>query len=379
MNTPTLKNQANVPKSQDIHLDMPFSIDSLLYKTLPSYAVQSSNNYPDNNRPSNSSTANNSRANVGSPPMSTTMEGSSISLQGSTIIFPLQTHNNAKEHQQWESYFDPQYSFDVQSKSKQMSKSTSRFYVHTTSDNIDHPEERRLSNSGFYQCGIGPCSRIFSAAPTPTLPHIGHLEFGVTHTSAVFKQTMDNQIEILPCPSTFLKEPECRAMNSEEKKQADRMELLNTIRQQGFKDENDIVRHPVKGFIKPEKWPKHLRDRAGKWKEQVLSTEDLGENVAQGPSKWALGCRPSFLYFILGFLCPLVWAFGAVHTPTAHAGQTSVDKSTDMMWKYRCRNAFILVCVALVIILILGIVLWPGTMGWRTSRDKTFSIPSFSS
>ncbi|KAL0097194.1 hypothetical protein J3Q64DRAFT_1693608 [Phycomyces blakesleeanus] len=338
MNIPVPQNQAEMPKSQDIHLDMSFSVDKARYrKPLPlPYSVQiSNNNYLDNTRPSTYSTSNNSRANVMSSPISVNMAGSSISLQGSTIIFPLQTHNSTKEHQQWESYFDPQYSFDIQSKSKQMSRSTSRFYVHTTSDNIDQiPEQTRLSSSGFYQCGVAPCSRIFSAAPTPTLPSIGHLEF---------------------------EEPEYRPMTSEEKKQVDRMELLNLIRQQGFKDENDIVRHPVKGFIKAEKWPKHLRDRAGKWKDEVLvSTEDLSENVAQGPSRrWSLPCRPSFLYFILGFFCPLVWAFGAVHTPTAHAGQTSVDKRADMMWKYRCRNAFILLCVILVVGLILGIILWP--------------------
>ncbi|KAI7871714.1 hypothetical protein BDF14DRAFT_1740251 [Spinellus fusiger] len=231
------------------------------------------------------STRNSSAHHHGSATTTTTSQSlnklnQTSTVHSSTLLLLLKNqYINTKERQQWESYFDPQYTFESRTAEKHSSKKPDPSYLYTPQETQQTlqtlPGQKvpgtsvHLFDSSSYQSNTS----MFSYVSSPILPDIDKLKVhGTAHTSAHAQSTTD-QIEIVPSPSTFIKPRDRRQNTLDEKKQIHRIELLNSIRQEGLLDENDTVRHP-KGMSKTEKWQRRFKERAEEWKHQVVSMDD---------------------------------------------------------------------------------------------------------
>ncbi|KAI8072942.1 hypothetical protein BC940DRAFT_344288 [Gongronella butleri] len=76
--------------------------------------------------------------------------------------------------------------------------------------------------------------------------------------------------------------------------------------------------------------------------------------------------RPSFLYFVFGFLFPPVWIMGALYRTKAEEDMAKAD----FLWKRRSRNAFLLFLVFLFILILCILILKPEALGWRFSTHN---------
>ncbi|ORZ19335.1 hypothetical protein BCR42DRAFT_390017 [Absidia repens] len=110
------------------------------------------------------------------------------------------------------------------------------------------------------------------------------------------------------------------------------------------------------------------QEREKRKKESNLSESPLTipvceEDIIEIPSFFKK-YRPSFLFFIFGFIFPPIWIVGALYM------KRSEDMAkADYQWKRRSRNAltFFLSIILLSIILIL--IINPSALGWRQSSS----------
>ncbi|KAI8088659.1 uncharacterized protein BX664DRAFT_331039 [Halteromyces radiatus] len=76
--------------------------------------------------------------------------------------------------------------------------------------------------------------------------------------------------------------------------------------------------------------------------------------------------RPSFLYFLFGFLFPPLWIIGALYM------KRSEDKlaKADLQWKRRSQHALTLFLLAVLLIILSILIFKPSALGWRKSNKQ---------
>ncbi|RCH99073.1 hypothetical protein CU098_008384 [Rhizopus stolonifer] len=126
---------------------------------------------------------------------------------------------------------------------------------------------------------------------------------------------------------------------------------------------------------KAKKLRKEAQDDAGSTLSSDSSSLDPDEkqpdmtNGAEEEQNPKFGrCRRSFVCFMLGFLFPPFWLFGAFYVSSYADRQTSASRRVDRIWRHRSRIAFGTFTIALMIILVIVFVLKPETVGWRHSK-----------
>ncbi|KAI7849738.1 hypothetical protein BDC45DRAFT_519907 [Circinella umbellata] len=273
---------------------------------------------------------------------------SSTSIIGSTSHNSNNNINNTEQQQrdEWEAMFDPQFT-----------------------------HLRRLTARKDTSPGPSP-------AETPTLPRIDHVKVQVPCA---------DQIDILPCPSaSFAKHQRNEA----------RLNLLQTIREQGLADRHDVWKLMDKR--EPHKnWQERLQEKINEdfdtpcfsaphhhlpvdtiindendekrsiTATTIMTKQNRNDDITTINRKPIR--RRSFLYFAFGFLFPPLWIIGALRVPSQrqHPGSQAVD----LLWKRRSRNAFFIFIVTVLVILILTLVLKPSSIGWRTSSSNIHNPP----
>ncbi|GAA5806024.1 hypothetical protein EDC94DRAFT_622839 [Helicostylum pulchrum] len=272
-----------------------------------------------------------------------------------------------EESKQWESFFDPQYTFgSFQSGISKPDEFKEKWHT-ATSDNIP------------------------SSGTSPRLPNLKQLQ---QHINTIDAQ--DDTYKILPRPFPSYNK------NTEPTLCKDRLQLLNIIQTIGFNKEKDITQSDLSTTARLQlQWKQKtdqikqdilLEDSKGLTKElDRLSTDDLSlddmyQNISFSQSKNSVIIegeeeenvvqrrrrnRVSFLYFAFGFMFPPLWFIGALYVPKHD--QTEESKDIDKKWKVYSRNAFFMFLLLLVIISVLILILKPETIGFRNSLEGGYN------
>ncbi|GAA5814096.1 hypothetical protein MFLAVUS_007586 [Mucor flavus] len=267
----------------------------------------------------------------------------------------------AEESKQWESFFDPQYTFgSFQSGISKPDEFKEKW--HTASDNIP--------------------------STSPRLPNLKQLQ---QHINTIDAQ--DDTYRILPRPFPSYNK------NTEQTLCKDRLQLLNIIQTVGFNKEKDITQSDLSTTARLQlQWKQRtdqikqdiLLDSKGLTKElDRLSTDDLSlddmyQNISFSQYKKSVIVeeeediipqrrknRVSFLYFAFGFMFPPLWFIGALYVPKHH--QTEASKDIDKKWRVYSRNAFFMFLLLLVMISVLILILKPETIGFRNSLEGGYN------
>ncbi|KAL9541809.1 hypothetical protein PS6_010133 [Mucor atramentarius] len=185
----------------------------------------------------------------------------------------------------------------------------------------------------------------------------------------------------------------------DEKTLIERLELLKKIRAQPDVDslqananEQDLGEHDATTTT-TARWKRQFTEKAKKFCKEAQvdnsslvsssSSSDIScEKKAVGQDEEAAGgitdatepkkicCRRSFICFMLGFLFPPLWLWGAFYISSYAQRQTSASNRIDHIWRRRSRIAFGIFTITLMIILVIVFVLKPETVGWRQSKQQ---------
>ncbi|KAI8377541.1 uncharacterized protein BYT42DRAFT_614213 [Radiomyces spectabilis] len=274
---------------------------------------------------------------------------SKSSIASASIALSDEKEEVIKIGQRWETYFEPRFSFGSQA-ALQAKQPLEQPVIHKQENERD-PEPEALS-------------LIMSSAPTPTLPPIDQLKL-------LMPTQVDAQVEILPCPSrAFLSNN--MQQRDHQQKWRERMDLLHTIHNQGFREANDATLWIPKAAA----W-QSLKAKAEQIKRDAKNPfyhppeePDDAASLAENGEKKQSTCRRSFHYFVWGFLFPPLWVAGALYV-SPHI-RTSTNWLIDQQWKRRSRNAFACFLVVVAMIMVFILALKPSALGWRTSNIEGF-------
>lgn len=206
--------------------------------------------------------------------------------------------------------------------------------------------------------------RPLSPTQSPTLPKLDHIRI---HNIA--QSRPKDQIEVLPRPVASADGPSDEAAR---KRWKERMEMLQTIREEGLLDELDTVRFPRQ----QERWQSRIRKKAAQIKRDVQQDDDDSSNQEFGNDNdekdstdgSRIHYRASFLFFALGFVFPPMWIIGSLYVPPK--SRPSYSHRVDVKWKRRSRYAFLIFIISLSIIFILELAFNPAFIGWRHSNRQ---------
>ncbi|KAK4517146.1 AP-3 complex subunit delta [Mucor velutinosus] len=281
------------------------------------------------------------------------------------------------QRQRWDAFFEPQYSFGS--------------FVHGSNQPLDNAQEHtknldRLIDDGNHLLETNKSPRSstrpsydVSRASTPTAGIMTPSLPCLDSNSA----SMDKQIW----------EPR------DEKTLIERLELLKKIRAQPDADpshaevnEQDLGEHAA--ATTTARWTRQFTEKAKQFcKEAQVDNTSLASSssssdiscekkaVGQDVEAAAAGatddtepkkicCRRSFICFMLGFIFPPLWLWGAFYISSYAQRQTSASNRIDHIWRRRSRIAFGIFTVALMIILVVVFVLKPEAVGWRQSKQQ---------
>ncbi|KAG2235155.1 hypothetical protein BDF21DRAFT_455648 [Thamnidium elegans] len=290
----------------------------------------------------------------------TSLPSQSDNIDDVQKVEPKTIRTIVEENKQWESFFDPQYTFgSFQTGISKPDQFKEKW--HTASDNIP--------------------------STSPTLPNIKQLQ---QHINTI--DTQDDTYKILPRPFPAYNK------NTEPTLCKDRLQLLNIIQTIGFNKEKDITQAELSTTARLQLQWKQKTDQIkqdilldskqddGLTKEldrlstNDLSLDDMYQNISFSQSKNLVveqdnvkrrKNRVSFLYFAFGFMFPPLWLIGALYVPKHH--QTEASKDIDKKWKVYSRNAFFMFLLLLVITSVLIIILKPETIGFRNSLEGGYN------
>lgn len=298
------------------------------------------------------------------------------------------------QRQRWDAFFDPQYSFGafIHGEEEKQNK-----HKHQHRKNIDQlvddgnmmlvksptPISRRTSHE-FTGAGTGMTTTENStAAMTPTLPNVLGENGKEKAWGPRDEKTLIERLKLLkkmraqPIANIFGDNKAEKGGEGEEGKE---------------EDSSDDDEHPASKKIKEEtaRWKRHITSKAKQLCKEAKKTNDsssttsspdpdadITEKPANNNTDEELGggqvntrarCRRSFICFMLGFLFPPVWLFGAFYISSHANRQTSANQRIDHVWRKRSRIAFGIFTISLMIILVIVFVLKPGSVGWRLSK-----------
>lgn len=280
----------------------------------------------------------------------------------------------AEESKQWESLFEPQYTFG--SFQHGIAKPVTDLY---------YQGKWPLDQEDIIGMIPKSTTTLFPTAPSPTLPSIN-----------IQINTNDDDSQILPRPYPEYKEnPEIQC--------PDRLELQNLIQQVGFNKENDGTQcDPFKEFSAAARFQRQIKNKTQQMKREILidseesaesiidmesekldqsslaSMNDLNEKISfhkeeKDEPEIKKRNRVSFLYFAIGFLFPPLWIIGALYEPNSQ--RTSASKAIDKKWKLYSRNALFAFIIAIVITVVLILILNPEAVGFRNSNEDGYQEP----
>ncbi|RCH86488.1 hypothetical protein CU097_007118 [Rhizopus azygosporus] len=337
------------------------------------------------------------------------------------IVFPYSNNGTRattikEESEQWESLFDPQYTFGPFMNSVMKPSTTDYYYkgkwplnqadimgmapkqMKKTKQNSDDGESVSPTDESY----------LFSMVPDPLLPDLEQLKLLLTDMDDHDEDTRSDgestagsvrQIGFLPSSSISLHTRRAEEDASWEK----RLNLLDTIQQAVFNEDlNGTRENPFQGS-RAARIQRSIRDKAERIKKEawVDVKNDSRENMAEEGTKedkeskekdlkflsrisGLLGgyqekafdyeeelqeCkqknRYSFLYFALGFLFPPLWILGATYSPKASQQQTEASKDIDKKWKKYSRNALFIFLLITVVTVIIVVIAEPASFGFR--------------
>lgn len=294
----------------------------------------------------------------------------------------------AEESKQWESLFDPQYTFG--SFQHGIAKPVTDLYYRGKWP-LDHEDMIGMIPKS------EPATTLFPNVPSPTLPNIKDIQLHINT-----EHHDDSQIEILPRPFPKYKknaEVLCK----------DRLALLNIIQEMGFNKENDATqRNPYKQFSTAARLQRQIKNKTEQMKREIMVDPEDEEEINDNVSHHSVAMEPdtldqsslasmddmyekisfhtpkqdekeqeikrknraSFLYFAFGFLFPPLWIIGALYVPTSQ--RTSASKAIDKKWKMYSRNALFAFMVAIVLTIVLVLMLKPESVGFRNSNEEGY-------
>jgi hypothetical protein len=300
----------------------------------------------------------------------------------------------AEESKQWESFFDPQHTFD--SFHTTLAKQPNQHYFYQGKWPLDQEDlmgmipKKQKDDDTF----------LFPTVPSPTLPNTDHLQIHTTTPHAYESEEYfdgNTSIEILPCPSlsSFPKFKKREMMENEAMVWKSRLELLSTIQKEIFDETwNGTQTSPFKEST-AARLQRQIKKKAERMKretlvdsetdeeeEKELSVVDSWENISFHAKKNDVENqhvvevvkrknRPSFLLFAYGFLFPPLWVVGAFYCPRS-SQTTTTSKKIDMKWKKYSRNAFLTFFVLMVAMIVLILALKPEAVGFRNSHNEDY-------
>lgn len=329
-----------------------------------------------------------------------------------------------EESKQWENLFDPQHSFGSFQHTIPKPVAPYQYFYKgkwplETKDIIGVSPGKGIVNAAN--------TILFPNAPDPTLPDLDQLE-QLINTPLQMAEEEGNSIngsmsslghvEILPC--TSLSSFPGFKRNGAEKVQLlwkDRLELLNTIQQQGFREEWNGTQSEPHTLSKTAR----LKRKASQIKREALvhtSTKDKKRNTRcvsnngsylietepdrehrnyrsslanmeegldvpyhnnkkgdtekqiKGITKPKNTTRLSFLLFGFGFLVPPLWVIGALYSPSIQ--KTSSCQKIDHKWRKYSRRALFVFLVLLAAIFVLLLAFKPQVVGFRNSNESRY-------
>jgi hypothetical protein len=283
------------------------------------------------------------------------------------------------QRQRWDAFFDPQYSFGS--------------FVHGTNqpmdigDNDHHRKLDRMIDDGnhFLEANKSPKS-------TSTRPSCDGSSSLCTGNST---PTVGIMTPTLPCVGENRPELDKQVWGPrDEKTLIDRLELLKKIRAQpigAYKEgQEDCPEDNYDDSTKTAaRWKRSITQKAKQLhKEAQTETESIAtsnsssldpdedptekrnvDEEEKAQPKKLLCYRRSFLCFMLGFLFPPLWLFGAFYFSSYANRQSSASRRIDHIWRRRSRIAFGIFLISLMIILVIIFVLKPEAVGWRKSKQ----------
>ncbi|OBZ81927.1 hypothetical protein A0J61_10023 [Choanephora cucurbitarum] len=340
----------------------------------------------------------------------------------------------AEESKQWESFFDPQYTFG--SFQYGIGKPPKPYFyqgrwpldqqdIHSVTPSMTRRKKLQTKTV------VGQSPRIplghqsnlsFAALPNPTLPNKELLE---PHTQILsendhLQNNSNSQIAILPCPSSN-SFPKYKNVENE-RLWKERLAMLRKIQEEGFSLQmNGTQSDPYGQSGKVTRLHQQLIKTATKIKNEVsvemsvndmetrLKEEEVG-SVIQTPEMEQSGLfsldmpisnednaslitldenkpeersidepletrrknRTSFVLFAFGFLFPPLWIVGTFYSPSSAKPRTVVSKTIDEKWKKYSRNALCVLLLAFLSSFVLVATLKPKLLGFRNSNEKAY-------
>jgi hypothetical protein len=318
----------------------------------------------------------------------------------------------AEESKQWESLFDPQHSFG--SFQHAIAKPVASYqYFYKGKWPLDTKDIMGMVPPN------GNADRttkfLFPSAPDPTLPDLEQLE---QYINAPLRQEEEpismessmaslGQIEILPCASlSSFPKYKIAAAKNDQSLWKDRLELLNTIQQQGFREEWNGTQNAyslsktARLKRKAEKLKReasvHSHTTRADYKSHLVNIEpdimfqeeeqsslasledetydinekeDMEKQIKEKP-ELKRRTRLSFLLFVFGFAFPPLWVIGALYTPTMP--RTSFCQKVDQKWRRCSRQALFVFMILVAAVVVLVLALKPQAVGLRNSNEEGY-------
>jgi hypothetical protein len=327
------------------------------------------------------SNSGNSRMTYGAEGGANSTRSSMDMIEGTTQHFPVNGGNTLKndasiQRQRWDAFFEPQYSFGAFVHGDQEEKKDGHKYQHRK--NID-----QLVDDG----------NVLLKSPTP----VSRASFTTENSTAAMTPTLPN---LLDDRNSGGKDPAWGP--TDEKTLIERLELLKKMRAQptavindkekAKEDQDDQGENRKVGLdekIKQEasqttaRWKRQISEKAKQYCKEAKKSNDSGSTISSldpdekvtaeedeenAAEEQPVRCRRSFIWFMLGFLFPPVWLFGAFYISSQANRQTSASRRIDHVWRKRSRIAFGIFTISLMIIMVIIFVLKPGSVGWRLSK-----------
>lgn len=301
--------------------------------------------------------------------------------------------NTHVQRQRWDAFFEPQYSFGS--------------FVHGSNQPLDNAQEHkrnldRLIDDGNYLLDSAKSPRS-SARPsvdvsrastptagimTPSLPCIDNSNNTYTDRQKWEPRDEKTLIERLELLKKIRAQPDVNSSQLDTNEQ----DLGNGSIMNNTTVSNNITAAAV-ARTATTRWKRQLTQKAKKFckdaqvdaasavsscsssdvsyeKKRVAQDEEATTAIAPDTEHKKICCRRSFICFMLGFLFPPLWLWGAFYISSYAQRQTSASNRIDHIWRRRSRIAFGIFTITLMIVLVVIFVLKPETVGWRQSRQQ---------
>lgn len=287
------------------------------------------------------------------------------------------------QRQRWDAFFEPQYSFGS--------------FVHGSNQPLDNAQEHEKNLDRLIDDG----NHLLDTTKSPkssTRP-----SYDVSRSSTPTAGIMTPSLPCLDSDNNNNNNASIDKQNwgpRDEKTLIERLELLKKIRAQPDVDqlqsnttEQGLGDHNANTTT--ARWKRQFTQKAMKFCKEAqvdtksvvssCSSSDLScekkfaaqdEEAAVGATTTTdaenkkISCRRSFICFMLGFLFPPLWLWGAFYISSYAQRQTSASNRIDHIWRRRSRIAFGIFTITLMIILVIVFVLKPETVGWRQSKQQ---------